>query len=118
LKEHRDDVYARLEAMSAAVADGLSAEAAKAGVPLTTNRIGAMFTWFFTPNRVIDFDSASTSDTAAFGRFHRAMLDQGIWLPPSQYEAVFLSTAHTMEDITATVKAATSAFTALAENRQ
>jgi len=118
LKEHRDDVYAKLEAMSAAVADGVAAEAAKADVFLTTNRVGAMFTWFFTANRVTDFDSASTSNTAAFGQFHRAMLDQGVWLPPSQYEAAFLSTAHTMEDITTTVKAATSAFTALAENRE
>ena len=118
LKEHRDDVYAKLEAMSVAVADGVAAEAAKADVFLTTNRVGAMFTWFFTANRVTDFDSASTSNTAAFGQFHRAMLDQGVWLPPSQYEAAFLSTAHTMEDITTTVKAATSAFTALAENRE
>jgi glutamate-1-semialdehyde 2,1-aminomutase len=112
LKEHRSDVYAKLESLSAVVADGVAAEAAKAGVPLTTNRVGAMFTWFFTPNRVEDFESASTSDTAAFARFHNAMLDQGIWLPPSQYEAAFLSTAHTMDDVAVTIAAAQEAFVA------
>jgi glutamate-1-semialdehyde 2,1-aminomutase len=110
LKEHRSDVYAKLEALSAAVADGVAAEAAHAGVAIVTNRVGAMFTWFFTANRVTDFESASTSDTAAFARFHRAMLDQGIWLPPSQYEAAFLSTAHTMDDVTYTLNAAKDAF--------
>lgn len=112
LKEHRNEIYAKLEKLSAAVADGIAKAAAEAGISLTTNRVGAMFTWFFTQNRVTDFESASTSDTAAFGRFHRAMLDQGIWLPPSQYEAAFLSTAHTAEDIAATIEAARKAFTA------
>jgi glutamate-1-semialdehyde 2,1-aminomutase len=115
LRAHRSDVYAKLETLSAAVADGVAAEAAKAGVALTTNRVGSMFTWFFTANRVTDFDSASTSDTAAFGRFHRAMLDQGVWLPPSQYEAAFMSIAHTMDDIAATVAAARDAFAAVLE---
>jgi glutamate-1-semialdehyde 2,1-aminomutase len=117
LKEHRSDIYAKLETLSAAVANGIASEAAKAGVPITTNRVGAMFTWFFTANRVTDFDSASTSDTAAFARFHGAMLDQGIWLPPSQYEAAFLSTAHTMDDISATIAAAREAFAAITESR-
>jgi glutamate-1-semialdehyde 2,1-aminomutase len=114
LKEHRSDVYAKLETLSAAVTDGVAAEAAKAGVAITKNRVGSMFTWFFTANRVTDFDSASTSDTAAFGRFHRSMLDQGMWLPPSQYEAAFMSTAHTMDDVAATIDAARQAFEHLA----
>lgn len=113
LKEHRSEVYAKLESLSAAVAGGVAAEAGKAGVPITTNRVGAMFTWFFTANNVIDFESASTSDTASFGSFHRAMLDQGIWLPPSQYEAAFMSAAHTMDDIAATIAAAREAFAAV-----
>ncbi|HLH37150.1 MAG TPA: glutamate-1-semialdehyde 2,1-aminomutase [Alloacidobacterium sp.] len=117
LKEHRSEVYAKLETLSAAVANGVAAEAKRAGVPLTTNRVGAMFTWFFTENRVTNFDSASTSDTAAFARFHRAMLDQGIWLPPSQYEAAFMCAAHSMENIAATVAAAGGAFTAMMESR-
>jgi len=95
------------------VADGIATEAAKAGVAMTTNRVGAMWTWFFTAGPVRDFETAATSDTAAFGRFHRAMLEQGVWLPPSQYEAVFLGTAHTMEDIQQTMSAAREAFAAV-----
>ena len=113
LIEHRDEVYPLIERLSKAVADGVAAEAAKAGVPMTTNRVGAMWTWFFTASPVTDFASAATSDTAAFGRFHRAMLDQGVWLPASQYEAVFLGTAHTMQDIQQTVAAAREAFAAV-----
>ncbi len=113
LHAHRDEVYGRLEALSAAVADGIAAEAASAGVALTTNRVGAMWTGFFTSEPVTDFASASTSDTARFGRFHRAMLERGVWLPPSQYEAAFLGTAHSDEDVLATVEAAREAFAEL-----
>ncbi|MBV8115239.1 MAG: glutamate-1-semialdehyde 2,1-aminomutase [Silvibacterium sp.] len=113
LMEHRDEVYPLIERLSKAVAEGVAAEAAKAGVPMTTNRVGAMWTWFFTSGPVTDFARAATSDTAAFARFHRAMLDQGVWLPPSQYEAVFLGTAHTMEDIQQTIAAAKEAFAAV-----
>jgi glutamate-1-semialdehyde 2,1-aminomutase len=110
LQEHAAEVYPRLEATSKAVADGVAAEAAKAGVPLTTNRVGAMWTWFFTPDAVTNYDEAAKSDTAAFGRFHRAMLEQGVWLPPSQYEAAFLGTAHGQEEIGATIEAAKAAL--------
>jgi glutamate-1-semialdehyde 2,1-aminomutase len=113
LIEHRDSVYPLLQRLSAAVADGVAAEASKAGVAVTTNRVGAMWTWFFTAGPVTDFATAATSDTAAFGRFHRAMLEQGVWLPASQYEAVFLGTAHTMDDIRQTVAAAREAFAAV-----
>jgi glutamate-1-semialdehyde 2,1-aminomutase len=85
LKAQKAAVYARLEALSKAVADGVAAAARAAGVVVTTNRVGAMFTWFFTDGPVTDFESAAKSDTALFGRFHRAMLDRGVWLPPSQY---------------------------------
>jgi len=110
LREHRAEVYPQLEQLSTAVADGVAAEARRAGVPLTTNRVGAMWTWFFTSTPVTDFTSAATSDTAAFGRFHRAMLEMGVWLPPSQYEAAFLGTAHSDEDVQATIAAAREAF--------
>jgi len=113
LIKHRDEIYPLLERLSAAVADGVAAEAAKAGLAMTTNRVGAMWTWFFTATPVTDFATAATSDTAAFGGFHRAMLEQGVWLPASQYEAVFLGTAHTMEDIEQTVGAASEAFAAV-----
>jgi glutamate-1-semialdehyde 2,1-aminomutase len=115
LIEHRAEVYAQLEAISAAVANGVAGEAAKAGVPLVTNRVGAMLTWFFTATPVTDFATAATSDTAAFAHFHRAMLEQGVWLPCSQYEAAFLGTAHTIDDVQQTVQAAKAAFAAVAE---
>ena len=85
----------------------------EAGVAMTTNRVGAMWTWFFTGRPGDGFRHGCMSDTAAFGRFHRAMLEPGVWLPPSQYEAVFLGTAHTMEDIRQTVVAAREAFAAV-----
>jgi glutamate-1-semialdehyde 2,1-aminomutase len=117
LAAHRDEVYPRLEQLSRAVAEGVEEEAQAAGVSVVTNRVGAMWTWFFRDGEVRDFDGAAASDTAAFGRFHRAMLDAGIWLPPSQFEAAFLGTAHTDHDIAATIAAAREAFAAVLENR-
>jgi len=110
LQAHAAHIYPQLEATSKAVAEGVAAEAAKANIALTTNRVGAMWTWFFTGGPVTSYAQASESDTAAFGRFHRSMLDQGIWLPPSQFEAAFLSTAHGNAEIQATIAAATRAF--------
>ncbi|MGA3160073.1 MAG: glutamate-1-semialdehyde 2,1-aminomutase [Terracidiphilus sp.] len=113
LQEHAAEVYPRLKATAKAVAEGVAAEAAKAGVPLTLNRVGSMWTWFFTANPVTNYAQAAESDTAAFGRFHNAMLNQGVWLPPSQFEAAFLSTAHGEEEVAATVAAACEAFKAV-----
>jgi glutamate-1-semialdehyde 2,1-aminomutase len=110
LQEHAAEVYAQLEAKSRAVAEGVAQEAARARISLTTSRVGAMWTWFFTGGPVTNYEQAARSDTAAFGRFHRAMLEQGIWLPPSQFEAAFLSTAHSDADIEATISAAGAAF--------
>jgi glutamate-1-semialdehyde 2,1-aminomutase len=110
LQAHAGEVYPHLEATAEAVFEGVAAEAANAGVPLTTNRVGAMGTWFFTPDPVTNYDEAAKSDTAAFGRFHRAMLNQGVWLPPSQFEAAFLSAAHGEEETALTIAAARAAF--------
>jgi glutamate-1-semialdehyde 2,1-aminomutase len=110
LQSNAAQIYPQLEATSKAVAEGVATEAAKARVPLTTNRVGAMWTWFFTSSPVTNYDQAAKSDTAAFGRFHRAMLDQGIWLPPSQFEAAFLSTAHGQAEVEATIAAAAKAL--------
>ena len=112
LQEHAGEVYPRIEATAKAVAEGVAAEAARAGVPLTLNRVGAMWTWFFTAGSVVNYDDAARSDTAAFGRFHRAMLEQGVWLPPSQFEAAFLGTAHGDAEVAATIAAAREAFKA------
>jgi glutamate-1-semialdehyde 2,1-aminomutase len=113
LQEHAAEVYRRLETTAKMVAEGVAAEAAKAGVALTLNRVGSMWTWFFTAGPVRDYAQAAGSDTAAFGRFHRAMLDGGVWLPPSQFEAAFLSTAHGKEEVAATIAASSEAFVAV-----
>jgi glutamate-1-semialdehyde 2,1-aminomutase len=72
-----------------------------------------MFTWFFQPGPVTDWDSASKSKTDSFAKFFRSMLDSGVYLPPSQYEAAFLGTTHTEEDVQRTIAAAKEAFVAL-----
>ena len=110
LREKKHEIYPRLEALSAKVVDEVVAGAKAANVPLTSNRVGSMFTWFFGPDPVTDWDSASKTDTAAFGRFFRKMLDRGIYLPPSQFEAAFLSAAHSDEDISKTIDAAKQSF--------
>lgn len=110
LMAKKDAIYPALEKTTATIAEGVAAIAREAGIPLTVNRVGSMFTWFFTPNAVTDFASAATSDTVAFGRFHRSMMEQGIWLPPSQFEAAFVSTAHGEAEIAATLTAARKAF--------
>ena len=110
LEEHRDEVYPHLETMAKAVGEGVLEEARNAGVPMTLNRVGAMWTWFFTDGPVRNYDEAAKSDTERFGRFHRAMLDRGVWLPPSQFEAAFLGTAHAEEEVRVTVAAAREAL--------
>jgi glutamate-1-semialdehyde 2,1-aminomutase len=110
LQEHAGEVYPRLEATTKAVAEGVAREAARAGVPLTTNRVSSMWTWFFGPGPVTNYEQAAQSDTALFGHFHRAMLDRGVWLPPSQFEAAFVSTAHGEGEVEATIAAARVAF--------
>jgi glutamate-1-semialdehyde 2,1-aminomutase len=99
-------VYAQLEQQTSALVQGVVDVAAKKGVSLSANRVGSMFTWFFQPGPVNDWDTAAKSDTQAFARFHRGMLEQGIYLPPSQYEAMFVSAAHSAEDVLRTIEAA------------
>ena len=114
LQEHADEIYPRLEATAKAVGEGVASEAKKAGVPLTLNRVGSMWTWFFTAGPVRNYDEAAKSDTEAFGRFHRAMLDRGVWLPPSQFEAAFLGVTHGEAEVAAIVAAAGKALAEIA----
>ncbi|MFA5882078.1 MAG: glutamate-1-semialdehyde 2,1-aminomutase [Eubacteriales bacterium] len=102
--------YEELENKSAKLAEGLADAADKARVKVTMNRVGSMVCTFFTGQKVVDYASACTSDTAKFGTFFRSMLDQGIYLAPSQFEAAFVSAAHTGDDIAKTVEAAFRAF--------
>ena len=111
LREKKNEIYPRLEALSAKLVEGVADAAKAAGVTLCFNRVGSMFTWFFTEGPVTDWDTATKSDIAAFARFFRKMLDAGIYLPPSQFEAAFLSAAHSEEDVQLTIKAARQAFT-------
>jgi glutamate-1-semialdehyde 2,1-aminomutase len=108
------ETYTRLESLAGVLVNKVSGAAADAGVKLTANRVGSMFTWFFQEGPVTDWPSAAKSNTKAFGKFHRAMLDAGVWLPPSQFEAAFLSIAHTEDDVRATVEAARKAFSSVA----
>jgi glutamate-1-semialdehyde 2,1-aminomutase len=109
LRDNRE-LYGRMDRLAGSLVTMVTEAAKEAGVTITANRVGSMFTWFFNGHPVVDWDTASKSDTAAFGRFHRAMLNAGIYLPPSQYEAAFLSAAHTEDDIAQTVAAAREAF--------
>jgi glutamate-1-semialdehyde 2,1-aminomutase len=117
LLKAKPSVYALLEEKAAEIEDGLRAAMMAQGFRYRINRVGSMFTLFFTERPVTDFESASTSDTAAFGRYFQAMLSRGIYLPPSQYEAAFVSAAHSPADIRATVRAARAAFRELARSR-
>jgi len=105
-----EEIYAQLEKTTAAIANGVARIAAEHGIGLTTNRVGSMFTWFFTPQPVADFAAASTSDTAAFARFHHAMMERGVWLPPSQFEAAFVSAAHGECEVDLVLEAAREAM--------
>ena len=99
-------VYENIDRKAKALAKGVAAAAAAAGVTMTVNRVASMVTFFFNPGPVTDWDSAALSRTDVFGAFFRAMLDRGIYLPCSQYEAAFVSAALADEDIDATVAAA------------
>jgi glutamate-1-semialdehyde 2,1-aminomutase len=110
LIEHEAEVYPQLEHTTRNIAEGVAALAKRAGVPLTANRVGSMFTWFFTAGPVTDFALASASDIAAFARFHRRMLEAGVWLPPSQFEAAFVSTMHGPSEVEMALEAAREAL--------
>ena len=107
-------VYARLEALGAALERGLREAAGAAGVALTVNRVGSMLTGFFCAGPVTDYASARRADTSAYARFFHAMLGAGVFLAPSQFEAAFVSLAHTDADIAEAGRAAARALAAAA----
>lgn len=102
--------YRELESAADNLATGLAEAAADAGVPVTINRVGSLMSCFFTDKPVRNFDDVRATDIAAFKRFFSAMLDRGIYLAPSAYEAMFLSLAHTKADIEQTIEAARASF--------
>ena len=105
--------YQELERKSARLAEGIGEAARSAGVPVYQTRVGSMFCTFFTSQPVCDYASARTSDTRAFACFFQAMLAGGVYLAPSQFEAGFMSLAHSEADIAATIGAANSAMRAV-----
>src|SRR5579864_9458486 len=113
LREHKQEIYPKLEKLSGELVEGVAAAAKEAGVALCHNRVGSRVTWFFNPGPVTDWDSASKSKTESFGKFFRTMLDAGVYLPPSQYEAAFLGATHSEEDVQRTIAAAKQAFAAM-----
>jgi glutamate-1-semialdehyde 2,1-aminomutase len=115
LRRLRDPaIYQQLETAGARLVAGLSDAAANAGVPVQTNRVGSMWTTFFTDRAVTDWDSADRADRDAFGRFFHQMLKAGVYLAPSQFEAGFIGLAHTDEMIDLTVAAAVQGFASMA----
>lgn len=109
-----ENPYPRLEELSARLAEGLEQAASEAGVPATVARCGSMLTLFFHPDPVTDWDSAAQCDTRRYAQFFWAMLERGIYLPCSQFEAWFVSAAHGQEEIDATLAAARAALAQIA----
>lgn len=106
-------VYDVLDDLGSALAEGLEAAARRAEVDLRVNRLGSMMTPFFTAEPVNDYESARRADVGRYGRFHQEMLERGVYLPPSQFEALFVSLSHTQADIEGTTAAAAESFRAL-----
>jgi glutamate-1-semialdehyde 2,1-aminomutase len=102
--------YARLEELSARLAEGLDRAATDAKIPHVVQRVGSMLTLFFHDGPVLNYDDARRSDTRRFARFFWEMLARGIYLPCSQFEAAFVSAAHSLDDIDQTIEAAREAL--------
>ncbi len=106
-------VYDELERKSSFLVKGIHKAATKAKIPVQIARVGSMFTIFFTKDKVTDYETATRADTALYAKFFHGMLSQGVYLPPSQFEAAFVSSAHSDEEIQATIDGAIRAFAAL-----
>jgi glutamate-1-semialdehyde 2,1-aminomutase len=105
--------FESLDALTAKLVEGIESAAAEHDVVVRVNRVGSMFTVFFTPNEVTDYASARQADTKQHAHFFHALLEAGVYFPPSQFEATFVSDAHTDADLETTIAAAEAAFQAL-----
>jgi glutamate-1-semialdehyde 2,1-aminomutase len=105
--------YKRMAQLTGLLTDRIGQEAARAGLPIQIHSGASMFTVFFTGRDVRDYASAKTADTKAYGRFFHALLKEGVYFPPAQFEAAFLSAAHTAHDVERTVKAVRKAFSSI-----
>ena len=119
LRRLRDkSVYERLESASSKLCAALANAAREAGVTTVTNRVGSMWTSFFTSEPVIDWDGANKCDRQLYGKFFHTMLDEGVYLAPSQFEAAFVSLAHDDQIIERTIEAARKALTRITRNEE
>lgn len=109
----RPGVYEELERKGAALAAGIADAARETGAPVSFNRIGSLLCTFFSPDPVVDFQTAMRSDTGKYAVFHRRLLNNGVYIAPAQFEAMFVSTAHTDADLDRTVEAYRTAFRGL-----
>ena len=108
------DPYGWLQKRTEALTAGLSHLIGRSGVPAFVSRIGSLFTVFFSREEVSDYDSALRSDTKKYGKFFWSMLELGVYMPPSQFEACFVSLAHTEPDVERTLQATEKALASLA----
>lgn len=113
----KEGSYELLDSRAASLERGVRGAAEAAGVPLTTNRVGSMLGLFFTSGEVADFQGAKRTDTALYASFHRGMLEEGVYLPPSPFETLFVSTAHGQAEVDKTVLAARKVLSRLGERR-
>ncbi len=111
------EVYHQLEAKSVRLEEGIAAAASEAGISLRIARVASLLTAFFSGDAVVDFESAKQADTTLFAKFFQQLLSAGIYWPPSQFEAIFVSLAHSDEDIRTTIKAVESALRILKSNK-
>lgn len=116
LRQLKPDDYVAFRKKADRLAEGYTSAADKYGIPLSVNQAGAMMGFFFTDQEVIDYKRSKSSDLNHFRKYFKSMIEQGISLPPSQFEGVFLSTRHTMDDIEKTIHAAENAFRYIAES--
>jgi glutamate-1-semialdehyde 2,1-aminomutase len=107
------DVYKRLDRLTKELCQGLEDFVRQKGIPARINRSGSMFTLFFTEDEVYDYTSAKKADVGKYAKYFQGMLQAGVWLPPSQFEACFVSLAHTTKDLKKTLEAAASALDSL-----
>jgi glutamate-1-semialdehyde 2,1-aminomutase len=115
LKQLRDESpYAKLEVLTMHLCDALSRAAQAAGIEHSVGQVGSMFTLFFNPERVVSFTQSEKNDTERFAKYFWGMMDRGVYLPCSQFEANFVSAAHSDEDIKKTIDAATEVLSSLA----
>ena len=110
IKEEKDTLYDDLEEFGAALEEGMQHNLDALGLDYTTNRVGAMASLFFTDERVVDQETAKTTDTDAYAAYFHAMLEEGIYLPPSQFEAIFFGSCHGQEELDATLDAQRAAL--------